>query len=96
MVWPIPAPAKPAKQAWLGNVTGLYSRCGQTLALTSLTLTSVRSYMMSCALHQNQQGLQIKGDFRRGFKTKKWQIEAKPTWHLFWRENQLVQTKKQC
>jgi hypothetical protein len=26
--------------------------------------------------------------------TKKWQIEAKPTWHLLWRENQLVQTKK--
>jgi hypothetical protein len=22
-------------------------------------------------------------------KTKKWQIEAKPTWHLFWRGNQL-------
>jgi hypothetical protein len=22
---------------------------------------------------------------------KKWQIEAKPTWHLFWRENHLVQ-----
>jgi hypothetical protein len=32
--------------------------------------------------------------FREGSKTKKWQIEAKPTWHLFWRENQLVQTKK--
>ncbi len=28
------------------------------------------------------------------FKTKKWQIEAKPTWHMFWRENQLVQTQK--
>jgi hypothetical protein len=23
-------------------------------------------------------------------RTKKWQIKAKPTWHLFWRENQLV------
>jgi hypothetical protein len=32
--------------------------------------------------------------FRQGSKTKKWQIEAKPTWHRFWRENQLVQTKK--
>jgi hypothetical protein len=32
--------------------------------------------------------------FRRGSKTKKWQIEAKLTWHLFWRENQLVQTQK--
>jgi hypothetical protein len=32
--------------------------------------------------------------FRQGSKTKKWQIEAKPTWHLFWRENQLVWTKK--
>ncbi len=37
-----------------------------------------------------------KGEFRQGSKTKKWQIEAKPTWHLFWRENQLVQTQKQC
>jgi hypothetical protein len=27
--------------------------------------------------------------FRQGSKTKKWQIEAKPTWHLFWRENQI-------
>jgi hypothetical protein len=36
-----------------------------------------------------------KGDFREGSKPKKWQIEAKPTWHLFWRENQLVWTKKQ-
>jgi hypothetical protein len=34
--------------------------------------------------------------FRPGSKTRKWQIEAKPTWHLFWRENQLVRTKKQC
>jgi hypothetical protein len=25
-----------------------------------------------------------------------WQIEAKPTWHLIWRGNQLVRTKKQC
>jgi hypothetical protein len=25
----------------------------------------------------------------KGPKTKKWQIEAKPTWHLFWRENQI-------
>jgi hypothetical protein len=33
--------------------------------------------------------------FRQGCKTKKWQIEAKPTWHIFWRENQLVWTKKQ-
>jgi hypothetical protein len=33
--------------------------------------------------------------FRRASKTKKWQIEAKPTWHLFWRENQLVRPKKQ-
>jgi hypothetical protein len=24
-------------------------------------------------------------DFRQGSKTKKWQIEAKPTWHLFWK-----------
>jgi hypothetical protein len=32
--------------------------------------------------------------FRQGSKTKKWQIEAKPTWHLFWRENQLVRIKK--
>jgi hypothetical protein len=32
--------------------------------------------------------------FTQGSKTKKWQIEAKPTWHLFWRENQLVQTQK--
>jgi hypothetical protein len=31
----------------------------------------------------------------KGPKLKKWQIEAKPTWHLFWRENQLVLTKKQ-
>jgi hypothetical protein len=34
--------------------------------------------------------------FRQGSKTKKWQIEAKPAWHLFWRENHLVQSKKQC
>jgi hypothetical protein len=34
--------------------------------------------------------------FRRGSKTKKWQIEAKPTWHLFWRINQLVWINKQC
>ncbi len=33
---------------------------------------------------------------KQGFKTKKWQIEARRTWHLFWRENQLVQTKTQC
>jgi hypothetical protein len=32
---------------------------------------------------------------RRGFKTKKWQIEAKPTRHMFWMENQLVQTRKE-
>jgi len=32
--------------------------------------------------------------FKRGSKTKKWQIEAKPTWHLFWKENQSVQTKR--
>jgi hypothetical protein len=32
--------------------------------------------------------------FKRGSKSKKWQIEAKPTWHQFWRENQLVGTKK--
>jgi hypothetical protein len=31
---------------------------------------------------------------KQGSKTKKWQIEAKPTWHLFWRENQLVRTQK--
>jgi hypothetical protein len=29
-----------------------------------------------------------------GRRPKKWQIEAKLTWHLCWRENQLVQTKK--
>jgi hypothetical protein len=34
--------------------------------------------------------------FKRESKTKKWQIEAKPTWHLFSRENQLVQTERQC
>ncbi len=33
--------------------------------------------------------------FKGRSKTKKWQIEAKPTWHLFWTENQLVKTKKQ-
>jgi hypothetical protein len=32
----------------------------------------------------------------RPLDKEKWQIEAKPTWHLFWRENQLVWTKKQC
>jgi hypothetical protein len=32
--------------------------------------------------------------FRRGSKTKKLQIEAKPTWHLFCRESQLIQTQK--
>jgi hypothetical protein len=32
--------------------------------------------------------------FRRGSKIKKWQIEAKATWHRFGRETQLVQTKK--
>jgi hypothetical protein len=26
-------------------------------------------------------------------RPKKLQIEVKPTWHLFWRENQLVSTK---
>jgi len=31
---------------------------------------------------------------RQGSKTKKWQIEAKPTWHLIWKENQLVWTQK--
>ncbi len=31
---------------------------------------------------------------RQRSKTKKWQIEAKPTLHLFWRENQLVPTGK--
>jgi hypothetical protein len=31
-----------------------------------------------------------------GARPKKWQIEDKPKWHLFWRENQLVGTKKQC
>jgi hypothetical protein len=25
---------------------------------------------------------------------KEWQIEAKPTWHLFWREKQLGRTPK--
>jgi len=30
-----------------------------------------------------------------GPRPKNWQIEAKLAWHLFWRENQLVQTKKQ-
>jgi hypothetical protein len=25
---------------------------------------------------------------------KKWQIEAKLTWHMFWRENQLAWTQK--
>jgi hypothetical protein len=35
--------------------------------------------------------------FRPGSKTKKWQIEAKPTWHLFWRENQPKNSaKKEC
>jgi hypothetical protein len=29
-----------------------------------------------------------------GLRPKKWQIEAQPSWHLFWRENQLVGTKK--
>jgi hypothetical protein len=28
--------------------------------------------------------------FRQGFKTKKWQIEAKATGHVFSRENQSV------
>jgi hypothetical protein len=32
--------------------------------------------------------------FRRGSKTKKWQIEAKPTRHLFWRENQIGSDQK--
>jgi hypothetical protein len=32
--------------------------------------------------------------YRQASKTKKWQIEAKTTWHRFWRENQLLQTKK--
>jgi hypothetical protein len=27
-------------------------------------------------------------------RPKKWQIEDKPIWHLLWRENQLVGTKK--
>jgi hypothetical protein len=30
-----------------------------------------------------------------GPMTKKWQIEVKPTWHLLWKENQLVRTKEQ-
>jgi hypothetical protein len=34
------------------------------------------------------------GFLDRVCKTRKWQIEAKPTWHLFWRENELVRTKK--
>jgi hypothetical protein len=34
--------------------------------------------------------------FRWGSKTKKWQMEAKPTRHLLWRENPLVWTKKPC
>jgi hypothetical protein len=29
-----------------------------------------------------------------GPRPKKLQIEAKPTWHLFWRENQLVWNQK--
>jgi hypothetical protein len=32
--------------------------------------------------------------FGQGSKNKKREIEAKPTWHLFWRENQLVRTKE--
>jgi len=32
--------------------------------------------------------------FKRRAKTKKWQIDAKPTWHMFWKENQLGHTKK--
>jgi hypothetical protein len=33
--------------------------------------------------------------FWRGSKTKNSKLgEAKPTWHLFWRENKLVWTKK--
>jgi hypothetical protein len=31
--------------------------------------------------------------FRRGPKTKKWQIEAKPTWHLFWSQNNWFRPK---
>jgi len=31
--------------------------------------------------------------FRWESKTKKWHIKAKPTWHHFWRENQLFWTK---
>jgi hypothetical protein len=34
--------------------------------------------------------------FKRGSRTKKWQIEAKPTWHLFWREINWFRPKKQC
>jgi hypothetical protein len=29
-----------------------------------------------------------------GPRPKTWKIEAKPTWHLFWRKNQLVWTQK--
>jgi hypothetical protein len=32
--------------------------------------------------------------FKQKAKTKKWQIEAKPTWHMFWKDNQLGHTKK--
>jgi hypothetical protein len=31
-----------------------------------------------------------------GPKPKKWEIEAKPTWHMFWRGNQLVWTQNMC
>jgi hypothetical protein len=30
----------------------------------------------------------------KGPRPKKWPIEVKPTWHRFWKENQLVLTKK--